>query len=126
MPNVAFLLILSGVALIYCEFVLPGRIVFGAAGALSALCGLALLLRVPHPSAPIILLLIAACCFAMDAFIQTWFLACIAGTLLLAYAFSHLGVTPLLAYTATPLFGLGTAALNSVARRARRNKQSDL
>jgi membrane-bound ClpP family serine protease len=122
LPNTAFLLLIAGVLLIYCEFIWVSKIIFGTAGALSILTGLALFDRLPHTSFSLWLTLGGVACFVVETVTRTYFLASILGTALLACGFWRLGVAPLLVLPGTLACGALTSLLLSIARRARQNK----
>ena len=120
---------MAGVLLLYCEFVWPGKVVFGVAGACSVLGGLAILWRIPHTTIGLALIGAAMVCFAVEAAFQNRFVAGTAATVLLANGFWKLcavapGIRPEMAFPVSAIFGAITLALLSVAKRARRNKRA--
>lgn len=126
MQDVAFLLVLTGLLLLYCEAIWIGRIVFGVAGSVLILAGFSF--RWPLPVNPMGLWLVAGSLvgFALEARFRTKFIAGIAGSVLLSSGAWTLGVSPVVAFASSALFGAITVALAWIARKARENKRSDL
>jgi membrane-bound serine protease (ClpP class) len=130
-PNLAFLLVVGGIFLIYWELITPGRLVPGLAGsALAAIGAYRLWLNEPTRTGT---LLITASILAFIAE-ALWNCRSIAGALgsLLLGAGSTLLFTgpkrmnPGLAIPLSIAFGLTTVWLTSIARTARRKKWEDL
>jgi membrane-bound ClpP family serine protease len=131
LPNSAFVLIVVGVLLIYCEFVWVGKLIFGIVGAILAICGIEMLSRAPNTVLGISLIGGAIVCFVVEAAFRTYFVAGTIATLLLGWGFWKLYATPpcilpQLAFPISALFGGITTALLFAAKRARQNKHSDV
>lgn len=130
-PNLAFVLLLSGVLLLYCEAVWIGKIIFGAAGSILLVIGVAGLWNLPHNALGLVLIGASVPVFLLEAVFSTYFLAGVAATGLLAAGFWKLcpapfSIAPELVFPGSALFGLLTVTLFAVAKQARRNKKSDL
>jgi membrane-bound serine protease (ClpP class) len=130
-PNAAFLLLISGLLALYCELIWPGRIVPGVLGAAAALAGAWFLFRPPFHPAGLTLLAAAAVLLACEALTGPPFLPGILGTLALAAGFVLLlppprTLAPAAALPISVLFGAVSTLLARTAKRARRNKTSDL
>ena len=130
-PNTAFALLVFGLFAIYSEFIWVGRVVPGIAGAAAAAAGSYFLFRLPLDAAGLVLLglgvllLVAeACCGPYLVFGTLGAVAVTAGFPLLLAAPHRLA--PAVAVPVSAVFGLVSALLASAAKRARRNKWSDL
>jgi membrane-bound ClpP family serine protease len=131
LQNIAFVLVLSGLLLLYCEAIWVGRIYFGLAGAVLFLSGVAGLWNLPHTLPGMTLIAAAILAFVIEAFFRTCFVAGILGTILLASGFWKLcpppiAIAPGLILPLTALFGVLTLKLFAIAKQARRNKRDDL
>ncbi len=124
-PNTAFLLITAGILLTYAEFIWVGRVIFGVAGAIMALTGIAAIAATPHPAITGVLLIAGAIIFfALEAAFETLYLAGILASALWAIGFLKLcPILPQVAFPVSALFGAITTWLLSIAKRARRNKR---
>jgi membrane-bound ClpP family serine protease len=129
LTSVAFALIVGGLVLIYGEFIWVGKLIFGVVGALIALAGVSLLMRFPLTRFGMSLIGASILCFVVDAAVDTYWVAGVAGTVLWALGFWKLcrGVDAVLPQVVIPvslIFGALTTVLLSIARRARRNKRA--
>lgn len=130
-PNTAFILTICGVLTIYCEFVWPGRVYPGVLGSIALITGAYFLWRNSPSPAGFLLIGLAAALFLVEAFWPTAFVAGIAGTVSLSFGFCRLfpGPNRIAAGLAIPVcivFGAISVFLAYGAKRARRNKWSDL
>jgi membrane-bound ClpP family serine protease len=128
LPNLAFLLICLGILLIYCEFVWVGKVVFGVFGAVCALAGTAALAAMPHTALGLALIAGSLICFAVEASLETSFVAGVAGSALWAFGFwklfpAPMSISPLVAFPVSAFLGSVTTWLLWIAKRARRNKR---
>jgi membrane-bound serine protease (ClpP class) len=129
-PNLAVLLMIAGVLLIYLEFNVPGTIVPGSLGALCVLLALFGLGMLPVNHASILLLLAAGCLLMLEIKIPSHGVLGIAGIAALVAGLATLvdgPVDELRVHTAVALaagigFGAITLLLAWTAVRARRNK----
>lgn len=129
MTSVAFVLIVTGLVLIYGEFIWVGKLVFGVAGAIVSLAGVAMLTHVPHTVFGMSLIGSSVLCFVLDAAIETYWTAGVAATALWAWGFWRLcpgadATLPWVVFPVSLLFGALTTVLLSIARQARRNKRA--
>ncbi len=129
MPNLAFVLILSGILLVYVEFVWVGKLVFGVTGAIAALSGATILASLPHTRLGMMLIAGAVLCFAMEAAVETKGIGGIAGSFLCGWGFwkfcaGEPSISPAVAFPLSAVFGIVTTGLLAIAKRARRNKIS--
>lgn len=126
-PNIAFLLLIVGAALIYWEIHAPGMIVPGALGVLMV-AGAAYGLSFDSPSwYGITLLLLAAALLTIEFKYYTHMISGAAGTLLLALGAMALvtgprRITPEMAVSTSFAFGVITVFLGLLAMRARKGK----
>jgi membrane-bound serine protease (ClpP class) len=130
-PNTAFCFLIFGLLGVYCEFIWPGRVLPGIAGAAAAVTGGYFLFRASPTALGLELLGLAVVLVLLDAFCATNFVAGIAATAALTFGFTRLiaashGIRPILAVPWCVAFGTITMFLNSATRRARRNKRADL
>lgn len=130
-PSAAFVLSLLGILGIYTEFIWPGRIVPGLLGAAVLVCGCYFLSRHSPSSIGLVLLAIAAALFIAESLYRTYFLAGALATACLAVGACKLfnrapGIEPRIAIPVSIAFGGVTMFLGSAAKRARRNKWSDI
>ena len=130
-PNAAFLLFISGLLALYCEFIRPGLIAPGVLGAAAALAGAWFLFRPPFYPGGLALVAAAAVLLLFEALAGPPFLLGVVATLALAVGFTLLLPPPrtLLPGVALPVslvFGAVSMLLARAAKRARRNKTSDL
>ena len=130
-PDLAFLLAIAGVLMIYIELLRPGTILPGLLGCcLIAIGGYVLWQNSPTLRGAL-LLACAAVCFVIEAFIATHFIAgAVATASLLAGAIVLLRppfqINRVLACALSLGFGAITCVLAREARRARRNKWADV
>ena len=126
-PAAAVTVLTAGLLLIYMELNRPGRVIPGALGLLLALLACAKIWSA-HPR-PVAVLLVGTgvALLAIDLVRGTHIAVAVAATLALLLGFQEL-VTPPVGWMVSILCGAGlggtTAALTSVARRARANKAS--
>jgi membrane-bound serine protease (ClpP class) len=130
-PNVALVLTILGLLAIYWEFLRPGRIYPGTLGAASLLWGAWSLWQLSPTPAGLQWLAAAAVLFLVESCWNTRYLAGVAATAALIVGASRLFTGPrqIVFYLALPLglaFGAVTIWLAAAAKRARRNKRSDL
>lgn len=130
-PNTAFVLLIFGFFGIYAEFLRPGRLFPGLAGAASAITGAFFLFASPFSTSGLLLLSTAALLLAAEAFFGPYFLFGALGAVTLMAGFYFLippprRLEPALSLPLSALFGLLTALLGAIAKRARRNKWADL
>jgi membrane-bound ClpP family serine protease len=128
-PNLAFVITIFGILLVYCEFIWMGKIVPGVAGVLLAMSGMYWLWQLQPAVLGLELLTAALACFALEACFKTYFAAGIVGTALLAFGFWKLYDEPPwivagLAFPMSALLGVATTVLLAIVRRARRNKRN--
>ncbi len=130
-PNTAFLITLVGLLGVYCEFVRPGRVFPGLAGSVLAIGGIYDLTRHPLSRGGLILVGLALALFGLEAFWRVDFVGGLLATASLSAGSSLLlsgpeRLRPALAISASILFGGITVLLCYGAKRARRNKWSDI
>jgi len=130
-PNLGFALAIAGILGIYCEFVWPGKVWPGSAGALILVSGAYSLSRYSPSKHGLALLGLAALLLSIESLRETRLVAGIAGTIALAAGsytlFSGiLRIAPVLGLPASAVFGGVTIWLANGARRARSNKRADL
>lgn len=130
-PNAAFLFLVFGLLGIYCELIWPGRVVPGALGAAAALAGAYFLFRGPLETGGVVLLGVGIVLLAGEALGGPYFLLGTAGAIALTTGFilvfpGSRRIAPGLAIPISAVFGVITALLASAAKRARRNKWSDI
>ncbi len=135
-PVEAFLLVLSGTLGIYCEFIRPGRVFPGLAGSVSVAAGIRAIARMQLSHTGMVLIGLAIALFLLELFWlkALWrvnLLAGLAGIVSLTIGFCLLvrgpgGIPPALAISAGISFGCLTLFLCYQAKRARRNKWSDV
>jgi membrane-bound serine protease (ClpP class) len=129
--NTAFLLLIFGVLSMYGEFLRPGRLVPGLLGSIMAITGAYWLWR-NSPLAPgILVITLAVLSLIAEALWDGHFVPGILGTILLLAGFwmlfpSERRIAPTLAIPVSLVFGGTTTFLAFEAKRARRNKRSDL
>ncbi|HEY7307141.1 MAG TPA: hypothetical protein VH601_23660 [Bryobacteraceae bacterium] len=116
---------------IYGEFIRPGRIVPGVLGAAALVCGCYLLWQHQPSRGGIIWIVIAAALFVAESLCRTYLLAGVLGTACLAVGAYKLfdrgqGIEPGTAIPVSVAFGAVTTLLGAAAKRARRNKWSDI
>lgn len=127
-----FGLILLGVLGIYWELLWPGRVLPGVVGLVMAAAGIVELFRTPVLSGGGLTLVgVAGALFVCEAFWRIDFVAGVAGTIALCLGSTFFlqnpgGIPPYLGISASIVFGAGTIFLCWNAKRARRNKWSDL
>ena len=126
-PNVAFLLLIIGAALVYWEIHAPGMIVPGALGVLM-IAAAAYGLSFDSPSwYGVTLLLLAAVLLTIEFKYYTHMISGVAGTLLLAFGAMALltgprRITPEMAISTSFAFGAITVFLGLLGMRARKSK----
>jgi membrane-bound serine protease (ClpP class) len=130
-PNTAFLLAAFGILGIYSEFIWPGRIVPGLLGAAALMCGCYFLAQHSPSGAGLLLIGIATALFTAEAVYRTYFLAGAAATVCLAVGVCKLfnsgpAISAGMAIPVSVVLGGLTMFLGSAARRAKRNKRSDI
>jgi len=135
-PVEAFLLVLSGTLGVYCEFIRPGRVFPGLAGSVLAAAGIRGFACMQLTRAGMVLIGLAIALFLLEvfwleAFWRANLLAGLAGIVSLTIGFCLLvrgpgGIPPALAIFAGISFGCLTLFLCCGAKRARRNKWSDV
>ena len=130
-PNTAFLLLIFGLLAIYCEFIWPGRVIPGVLGAAAALAGAYFLFRGDLQTSGLMLLTIGILLLAAEALWGPYFLLGTLGAIALTAGFSLVfpashRIVPALVIPISAIFGAITAFLASAAKRARRNKWSDI
>ena len=109
-PNLAFVLTLFGLLLVYCEFVWPGKMVPGILGALMTMFGIYGLSGRSVSAIGTGLIAAGMVCFGLEAALQTYFIAGAAASILLACGFWKLYASPpwivaSLAFPLSLLFG---------------------
>jgi membrane-bound ClpP family serine protease len=127
----AFILILLGMVCMYGEFIWPGRVFPCLAGSLLMIAGVEGLARMHLSSWGMTLIALGFALFLVEAFWGINLVAGIIGTALLSVGASLLvrapaHLSPELTVPACTLFGGLTVFLCWKAKRARRNKWSDL
>jgi membrane-bound serine protease (ClpP class) len=131
LQNLAFVVLLSGVLLLYAELVWIGKIYLGAAGAMLLLVGMAALWKLPHNTTGLTLIAASVIAFLLEAFFPINYLAGVAATILLAGGFWKLcpapdAISPALVFSFTTFLGALTVKLLAIGKQARQNKKSDL
>ena len=127
--NAAFLLLISGLVAIYCEFLRPGLVVPGVLGAGAASAGACFLFRGPLEVYAVVLLGAGAVLLAVEIFRGPYLVFGLLGTVALTFGFADLftgsrRISPALAIPVSALFGISSAWLAALAKRARRAKWS--
>lgn len=130
-PNTAFVLLVLGMLGVYAELVWPGRFVPGIVGVASVLTGAFFLFRPPLNLQGLALLAVAAALLIAEARWGPYFLFGSLGTIALVLGFYLLPhaprrIRPALAIPVALVFGACSLWLATGAKRARRNKRSDL
>ena len=130
-PNLGFTLAMAGVLGIYCEFVWPGKVWPGSAGALVLIFAAYALSRHSLSAQGLMLLGLAGLLFSIESVRETRLIAGTAGTAALAAGACTLlsgtaRIAPALGVPESLLFGAATIWLVNGAKRARRNKRADL
>jgi membrane-bound serine protease (ClpP class) len=130
-PNAAFLLLIFGVLGIYCEFIWPGRVIPGVAGAAAALAGAFFLFRGPLQVSGLVLLAAGIVLLAAETLAGPYYLLGSFGSIALTAGFALLLSSPrrlsmILAIPMAAVLGGVTTFLAAAAKRARRNKWSDI
>ena len=131
-PNVAFVVLLTGILCIYVEFCWPGSVLPGSAGGVLAMVALYALWASKWKAEGVALLLLAAALFLASAFVSTRGLlgiagaaALIAGAILWIDAPPERRIRPVTAIAVSIPFALITILLTETAVRARTNKQAE-
>jgi membrane-bound serine protease (ClpP class) len=88
-PNTAFCLVIFGVLGIYCEFIWPGRVWQGVAGAAAAVTGAYFLWRLKPLAIGLELLALAAVLLILDAFVETCWIAGLTGTIAIVFGLEN-------------------------------------
>lgn len=122
---------LLGILGMYCEFIWPGRIVPGLSGAAAVVCGCYFLSQYTLSGLGLALICIAAAFFIAEAVYRTYFLAGTMAMVCLAIGgckliYSGPGIRAGVAIPVSIVFGGVTIFLGSAAKRATRNKRSDI
>lgn len=130
-PNAAFLLMIIGVLFIYGEFLRPGRLVPGLFGSILAIAGAYWLWRNSPLERGILFIVLAVLLLIAEALWDALFIPGILGTICLATGLyllfpSDRRIAPALAIPVSIVFGAVTTFLAFEAKRARRNKRSDI
>jgi membrane-bound serine protease (ClpP class) len=130
-PNTAFVLLILGMLGIYAELVWPGRVIPGILGLGGAVAGAYFLFRPPLSAEGIGLLMAGAVLLIGEALGGPYFLPGSLGTLALTAGFCLMlepprRLEPALAIPIALVFGACSLLLATSAKRARRNKWSDL
>jgi len=130
-PNTSFVVAIFGICAIYIEFIRPGRIFPGVLGTAALVLGSYSLWR--NSPSPLGLGLIgtATVLFMIEAFLPVYGIAGLIGTAVLAIGACKLFLQPpsivrSIAISLSIIFGGVTTFLAHAAKRARRNKRSDL
>jgi membrane-bound serine protease (ClpP class) len=129
-PNIAFCLLICGILGVYSELIWPGRVWPGLAGFGSLLTGGYFLGRASPGPFGLGMLALAAVMLALDACVDTSYVAGTAATAALVLGFSRLiagpnRIQPIWAVPLCIALGAVTMALNAAGRRARQNKRVD-
>lgn len=127
----AFLLVLVGLLAIYSELVWPGRVLPGVVGCVSTIAGGYFLWQNSPTAVGVALIAAAIIFFLAEAFWKVDLIAGILGIVALSSGSCLLingsrRIPPALALPGSIIFGGITAFLLSAAKRARRNKWSDM
>ncbi len=127
----AFLLVLVGLLGIYSEFVWPGRVLPGVGGCLLTSAGGYFLWQKSPTVIGLALIGTAVAFFIAEAFLPVNLIAGILGIATLSWGFCVLTggarrIPAALAVPSSVVFGWITVVLLNVAKRARRNKWSDI
>ncbi|MFL6352408.1 MAG: hypothetical protein ACJ74Z_11240 [Bryobacteraceae bacterium] len=130
-PNTAFLLVIFGVLSMYAEFVRPGRLLPGLLGSVLAVVGAYFLWRNSPLASGVLLVTLAALFLIAETLWDAYFIPSILGTISLALGSAFLfpserRIALTLAIPGSIVFGAVTTFLAFGAKRARRNKRSDL
>ena len=120
-----------GILGIYSEFIWPGRVLPGLLGAAALVCGCYFLSRHSPSGAGLVLIGIATLLFVAESLYRTYFFTGAVATACLAVGACKLfnrapGIEAGLAIPVSIVFGGVTVFLGSAAKRARRNKCSDI
>jgi membrane-bound ClpP family serine protease len=130
-PSTAFLIFVFGIFLIYVECLRPGRVLPGLLGSVMTIAGGYWLWR-NSPTIPgTLLIILAALLLITETLWDMYFIPGILGTISLGAGFSLLfspgrRITPSIAIPISIALGAFTTFLAFEAKRARRNKRSDL
>ena len=130
-PTNAFLLLVCGILCIYSESVWPGRVIPGLVGGVLAISGTYFLWRNSPTAIGLLLIGGAVIFFVAEAFWRVDLVSGVAGLVALTCGFCLLfpapqGIAVRLAIPVCVIFGAITIFLMYQAKRARRNKRSDL
>jgi membrane-bound serine protease (ClpP class) len=130
-PGAAFVLLIAGLLAVYSEFVWPGRVWPGLSGCALTVAGAYFLWRNAPTAIGLVLIGIAGALFVAEVFLSVDLICGIAGTAALAAGFYVLfppsrRISPVLSIPVSLAFGGITAFLALAAKRARRNKRSDI
>ncbi len=128
-PDIAVLLLILGVLLVYIEFNVPGTVVPGAVGTLSILLSLFALNLLPIRHTSVLLLIAAALLILFEVKFPSHGLLALTGTIALIFGLLTLvdGPPELRVHTSTAVavgltFGITTFVLAWIGLKARRNK----
>lgn len=127
-PNLAILLVLAGILLLYAEFNRPGTIVLAAAGALAFMLGIYGLAQHSINPLALLCLLTGLALLLLDLPAKTRNLLATAATALLTLGLATLipaptRIHPAITILVAILFAAVTLTLGRIALRARRNKR---
>lgn len=95
-------------------------------GAILVLIAISIFWHLPHTNLTLAFIGAGILFFGIEAFFETFYMAGIVATGLLACGFWRWGVAPQLAFSLGVGFGTVSIALLSIAKRARENKRADL
>ena len=123
-PDMAFVLIITGLLCVCVEFLRPGSVVPGVVGSMAVLCGIAALMEHPMDWRGVALLVLSPLLLAAGASFATRGLLGLAGGICMAAGALMLSVHLAVALATTIPFSVLLAVLFSVAVRARRNKST--
>ncbi len=127
-PDVALILLLVGILLLYAEFNRPGTVLFGSLGMLFAMLALYGLALHPIVRASLIIAALGLALILLDLRFRARALLAVPGALILAYALNALIPAPPridgpTALATSILFTAVTLGLGRIALQARRNKR---
>ena len=126
-PNIALIILIAGLLLIYAECVLPGAVIPGVTGGLAVAIALAAFTSMPLTLPGLALIVSAALLLVLEAVYPVRGAAALAGVAIMAIGWTLLAggprrIRPSIALGVTIPFAISTVLLLSIAVRARRNK----